>query len=217
MQEYMEIVVAIFALIAAISVFFMVRMYKQVDTTIEKPESESNKSNLDTLYEDEVIAVRKTQSTSGKNIQQGEGSQDMPVLVLHVMAKDNKQFVGYELLQALLSQGLRFGHMDIFHRYHDTNGKGPVMFSLASAMEPGTFDMHNMGAHRSKGLTLFMQLSGNQTIDGDRFDMMYNSALNLASELDGRLFDNKRQPFNETTLVHYHSMVANEGAKEEVA
>lgn len=125
------------------------------------------------------------------------------VIVINVVAKDNKQFAGYELLQALLSAGMRFGEMKIFHRHKESNGQGPILFSLASITEPGTFDIHNMGAFIGSGLSFFMQLSGSPTIDSDRFDLMLDTAKQLTEDLDGRLLDDRYQPFSEKRLMTY--------------
>lgn len=217
MQNYMEILVAVFALIAAISVFLVVRVSRHEDVH-EEPEETKSSDNLNTLYDGEIISVRKTSGLEPRHEKSAATFQNsQPILTINIMAKHDKLFVGYELLQALLSQGLRFGEMDIFHRYQETSGKGPILFSLASAMEPGTFDMPNMGGHRAKGLTLFMQLSGNQSIDNERFDLMYQTAINLAEELEGRLFDNERRLFNENTLIHYHAIMAASSEGEHVA
>lgn len=167
--------------------------------------------NVDTLFEDDIVAVRKKTLSETENLNESfdkspkEHSNAVcqsakTVTAIHVMAKKDHKFSGHLLLQTLLSHQLRFGEMNIFHRYQGDNGQGPVMFSLASATEPGTFDINNMGAFPGKGLTLFMRLSGNQTIDKERFDLMTKTARSLAEKLGGQLYDNHRNEiaFDET-------------------
>lgn len=122
------------------------------------------------------------------------------VIILHIFAKNNRRFVGYELLQAILACGFRFGDMDIFHRHQHANGRGKVLFSLASAVEPGTFDMNAMGGYTCLGLTLFMHPTEvKQAIAV--FDLMLNTARELAKDLEGVVLDENRQPLHADTVA----------------
>ena len=47
-------------------------------------------------------------------------------------------FAGAELVAALRDQGLRFGEMNIFHYLDEDSGS--ALYSVANAIEPGTFD-----------------------------------------------------------------------------
>src|SRR3990167_6942283 len=68
--------------------------------------------------------------------------QDVPDYIsLHVMAPREYPYNGYELLQALLTNGLRYGDRNIFHRHETKTGRGRVLFSLASVNKPGTFEL----------------------------------------------------------------------------
>ncbi len=114
-------------------------------------------------------------------------------ILLHIMAQRGRHFAGYELLQALLSAGFRYGSMSIFHRHEGMNGKGKTLFSLASAVEPGTFDMASIGGFSCPGLILFMQVDKNKN-SAAVFDLMLNTARQLADDLDGHLLDAQRKP-----------------------
>lgn len=128
-------------------------------------------------------------------------------VMLFLLAKDKRQFAGYDLLQSLLGMGLRFGDGQLFHRHQQINGHGPVLFSLAAATPSGVFDLQNMGVFSVHGLCLFMTLSGHETIDADRFDIMLETAKQLSDELDAHLLDDKRQPLSETSLKRYYAML----------
>jgi len=114
------------------------------------------------------------------------------LIILHIVAPPNRSYKGYELLQALLSAGLRFGEKKIFHRHETKNGRGPILFSLASMEKPGTFDMQKMGAYECKGLIMFMEL--NSQVDQQlAFDVMFETLKQLVEDLGGEVWDEQRQ------------------------
>lgn len=122
--------------------------------------------------------------------------------------------MGYELLQTLLAAGLRFGEGQLFHRHLQLNGQGPVLCSVAAATPSGTFDLQNMGAFSASGLCIFMQASGNPTIDQERFSIMVDTARQLSDDLDTLLLDDKRQPISETSLARYRRVLKIDKAEQ---
>ena len=81
------------------------------------------------------------------------------------------------------------------------------MFSLTSAVEPGTFDIHNMGRCVCPGLTLFMASSGKSTVDIERFNLMVSTAQNIAGELEGICQDKNRQVLNDELIKNYQDKI----------
>ena len=129
------------------------------------------------------------------------------MIVMFLLAKDKRQFAGYELLQTILAAGFRFGEGDLFHYHQRPNGQGPVMFSLAAATTGGVFDLQNIGAFNARGLCLFMQISGNVTIDKDRFNLLYETARQLSEGLDAYLLDENRRPLTKEGLMRYQRVL----------
>ncbi|AHE66138.1 cell division protein ZipA C-terminal FtsZ-binding domain-containing protein [Legionella oakridgensis] len=125
-------------------------------------------------------------------------------IMMFLLAKENRQLAGYELLQTVLSAGLRFGEGHLFHRHQHPNGQGPVLCSLAAATKTGVFDLQNIGAFSVRGLCIFMQASGNPVVDRERFSIMLDTAKQLSEGLDTHLLDDKRQPFSDTSLQRYY-------------
>ncbi|NKB46223.1 MAG: cell division protein ZipA [Legionellales bacterium] len=182
----------------------------------------------DLLVDDEAVAVRQVTSSSMKadevvtdgidsesvivqdNLPLNETPTESSVsniIALNVFARNEQQFAGYELLQALLANGFRFGEMDIFHRYQHDHGQGPILFSLACATEPGTFDMQNMGSFACQGLLIFMELSGHAQIDEERFELLLSVVKQLAEELNAMVMDHKRTPLVENRITQYRNRV----------
>jgi cell division protein ZipA len=73
------------------------------------------------------------------------------------LAAGAQRFAGVQLLQTLEAETLQYGKYDVFHRLH-TDGSN--IFSVASMVEPGTFNLETMASLTYPGVTLFMQLPG---------------------------------------------------------
>lgn len=125
------------------------------------------------------------------------------LVIIYLFARPNRQFSGYELLQSLSAAGMCYGEMNIFHYYQELTGTGQILFSLASATEPGTFDIQNMGGLFFKGLTFFMRCSSDEEENIARFSTMVDTALQLAEDLGADLFDEQRKPLTEVVIKKY--------------
>jgi cell division protein ZipA len=112
------------------------------------------------------------------------------VYSIHVMS-NHSGFIGSELLRCMLQYGLRFGEMNIFHRHESPSGRGEVLFSMAQAVEPGTFDIDEMDRSLIAGVTFFMSIPGYKSLIA--FDLLVDTARRLANELDGELLDSRTQ------------------------
>jgi len=129
-----------------------------------------------------------------------------PSLALFVMSHNNQLFSGSDLLSAMTDAGLRYGDMDIFHMHQQPDGSGPVLFSVANMMEPGTFDMQKMGDFHSPGVAMFMRLPG--PVDGERaFDKMLATGRLMAQQLDGELKDETRSTLTQQTIGHLRERI----------
>jgi cell division protein ZipA len=128
------------------------------------------------------------------------------LVVLHLMAKEGKFFQGEELLEALLKQGLRYGSMKIFHRHEEEEGAGPVIYSVANSVNPGTFDLKNMDQLTTPGISLFFAMEDVSDPAGT-LESLFNSAKQIAADLDGELKDESRSIITRQTEEHYRQRV----------
>jgi cell division protein ZipA len=123
---------------------------------------------------------------------------DSELLVMYVAAGNNGQFMGYELMQSLMAQGLQAGPMNIVHRYDE---EGRIIFSVASAAGAGVIDLTNMGDFATPGLCFFIYPK--KTVRPRyAFNEMVDCAIQLADELDGQVLDQNREPW---TVAFEHS------------
>ena len=128
------------------------------------------------------------------------------VLVIHVIAREDDGFKGPALLQNILESGLRFGEMDIFHRHESMAGNGEVLFSMANALKPGTFDLDDIEGFSTRAVSFFLGLPGPRH-PKQAFDVMVASARKLAHELNGELKDDQRSVMTAQTIEHYRQRI----------
>lgn len=175
--------------------------------------------HLDTRYEasvsDKIDDIHETQTNKtveAPKIAHTNKKEDPPpavapskprkneVITLTLRAAENKPYKGYELLQALLISGLRYSRTGVFHRYQQLINRDEVLFSLMSAVAPGTFELPKMGAFSSPALTLFMQTADLQN-PAQTYIMMLNTAKELTDILGGHLLDEHKMLLTAETVA----------------
>ena len=166
------------------------------DTTVVKFESEALTEQVS--LESESTAF---EGSSGQVLETSE------VVVINVMAKKGFDFVGDDLMQVLISNGLRFGEMNIFHKRLGNDSKSVLVFSVANILNPGTFDLNNMDSFRTLGISLFLALP-TAINNGDAFEQMLTVAQQVSSSLDGELKDDHRNVMTAQTIEHYRQRIS---------
>jgi cell division protein ZipA len=126
------------------------------------------------------------------------------LIVMTVLSEPASPYTGDELVVALQSCGLKFGDMNIYHRIEPLTKI--LQYSVASAVEPGTFDMADMEAIRCPGLCLFMQLPGPEDPTA-AFEDMLSVARSVAKSLGGEVKDEHRNVMTPQTVEHYRQRI----------
>lgn len=139
-------------------------------------------------HDEEVEQYETLEEDNQKNSEDFEAVPEK-VIALHVKGPVQ----GAVLLQMMTELGCKFGELGIFHRYENTAGTGPMIFSVANMFNPGTFDLDNMENFETEGVAFFMALP--MKFDGQQaFNMMLNAAKKLATEIpQGQVLDGQRQ------------------------
>jgi cell division protein ZipA len=114
------------------------------------------------------------------------------LIVIHAMAEEGKPYQGYDLLQALLANNLRFGDRKIFHCFDSASKSENPLYSVASINKPGTFDLPKMGNFSCDGLVFFMQLK-HIADPVSALQAMLDAAEKLIASLGGHLTNERRQ------------------------
>jgi len=163
-------------------------------------EPEQETFDLDnSIYERqrEVLTEQPQQSVKEDN-----NDQPQEVLVVHLMANKGETVAGQQLLDAILGVGLRYGAMKIFHRHLNDDGSGPVLFSMANLVNPGTFDLNSMGDLEVPGVTLFMALDDIED-PVSAFNIMIEAIDSIVASLQLNVMDESRSSMTRQTIDHY--------------
>lgn len=138
--------------------------------------------------------------------QQSVATQPSEVIVLNVMAREGYIFHGEDLMPCLLTSGLKFGEMAIFHQRLGNDSRGPVIFSVANILNPGTFDLNDMANFTTVGVSMFLALPS-PINNLEAFDMMLKTARQLCATLDGEMKDDHRNVMTAQTIEHYRQRI----------
>ncbi len=182
---------------------------KSVKKANKKPlaKAELTRNQMEINFESVVDELEENTPSIGlenANEKSTLGSEDLEpqVIVLSVVMPNNQQIMGAALLPSLLTLGMKYGDMNIFHRHQDNAGNGAVTFSLANMMNPGAFELDTMETFATQGVTLFMTLP-NACDPFIVFEQMLAAAKQLAQEFNGQILDDKRNVMTKQTEQHY--------------
>jgi hypothetical protein len=122
---------------------------------------------------------------------------------------DGSALDGALLVSSLNKAGLIYGDMEIFH-FCDNEHETSAIFSAASMLEPGTFDLGKLELLRTPGIVLFMsEKSDFNTIKN--FELMLEKATTIALILKVELFsapgslwtvEHEKKIFNQLGLLN---------------
>ena len=135
------------------------------------------------------------------------------IITLRLTAPPLERFEGRRLVEALQAVGLQHGKFSIFHR---TAPDGATIFSVASLVEPGTFDLERIQGRRFPGVTLFAVLPGPLEASA-LVEEMIGAGRRLAEELQGVLQDERGATLNAQRLADLRASVAEWHARTQTA
>lgn len=185
----------LFGLLVIAGVYFYSRREKKLPETETKTASrreptlgaEGAESESIPADGPEIAVSDNTESAVEDGTPASPEVSQQKIVTLRLVARDGGAFRGDELALSLRGIGMRHGKFGIFHRYDGSNEENTV-FSAASLVEPGSFDMTNIKEQELPGISLFLILPG-PVEAAEAFDMMMSAARAVAQALDGELLD----------------------------
>lgn len=197
------------------------RIKRQKTAKANLLDDEVKNETLDNQYEDDILVkennfledahgVEEVPQYLAKKVEKNEladNTDKTPVIffALNILPEQGQVFTGSHLLPTLLTLGMRHGEMSIFHRHEQISGNGNILFSLASATEPGIFDLEKMESQHFHGLTLFFQVPG-PAHPTNALNLMVQTAKRMAHILGGHLCDEERQHLSASSVEQQYQI-----------
>lgn len=129
-------------------------------------------------------------------------SQDFDKIVsLFVAARAGEQLRGEDIVVAAEKTGLVFGHMNVFHRLVEGHPERGPIFSMASIMKPGSFDMANIREMETPAIAFFLTLPAPLTAL-DAWEKMLPTVQRMGELLDGVVLDDSRNALGRQRIAH---------------
>ncbi len=126
------------------------------------------------------------------------------VIIINIFSTDGRVLSGPDILDAAMKENLQFGDMGFFHRLDES---GNTLFSMANALQPGSFDISAMETLATRGLVFFMAMPG----VGDplaNFDSMMTTIRSIANTLHAQLHDDTRSVLTRQGIDEIRSRIS---------
>ena len=177
-----------------------------IDESWEPDEVADTAGNNEVADINQARESRRPASNGAAIDNSGQPAEPSEVLVVNVMSREGELFYGPDLLQVLITAGLKHGDMNIFHRHLENDSQSPVVFSVANILNPGTFDLDAMEKFATRGVSLFLAMPS-VISNRDAFEDMLRTAQQIRAALDGELRDDHRSVMTAQTIEHYRQRI----------
>jgi cell division protein ZipA len=180
----------LFGVLVVAGVYFYSRYQRTKTDEAAAPQvsSERVEPSLDSeIHADEFTHDEPADSLPSPDPDVEIDEPEQKIVTLRIVARNQGAISGEDLALNLRGIGMRHGKFGVYHRYEGSD-EDKVIFSAASLVEPGTFDLKTIREQEFPGISLFMVLPG--PIDGAQaYDLMIAAARALTQSLDAELLD----------------------------
>lgn len=129
-------------------------------------------------------------------------SQEFDKIVsLYVAARAGETLRGEDIVVAAEKTGLVFGHMNVFHRLVEGHPERGPIFSMASIMKPGSFEMATIRDMETPAIAFFLTLPAPLTAL-DAWEKMLPTVQRMGELLDAVVLDDSRNALGRQRIAH---------------
>lgn len=176
----------------------------EFSTGVSSDDVDSDQPIIADAHSEQVEEEQETQE-SNENKEDAlkvDGVND--IFIFNVVSKEESYLRGHQLLQFFLTSGFRYGEKEIFHRHLNSDGTGPILFSIANMMSPGTFNPPKMKQFHCEGVSFFMTAPNQDINIKESFDMMLTAVQQMADEFDCLVLNAERKPLTVDQFREYN-------------
>lgn len=123
------------------------------------------------------------------------------IVSLYVAARAGQVLRGEDIVVAAEKTGMVFGHMGIFHRLVEGRPEAGPVFSMASILKPGNFDMATIGQMETPAVAFFLTLPAPMPAL-DAWEKMEPTVQRMAELLDAIVLDDSRNALGRQRIAH---------------
>lgn len=183
-------VVSILLLIAAIRQ----RRYQKQMTNLFDQTVGQQKLNDEGIIGKRIIGVNSNESQHHVSSSH-ETKKNDNLIIFHLMATNGHNFSAYHLYQTLHDAGFKLNEYGVFEYSEIIDDQRSSLFSLASVIQPGTFNPNDINSFACPGLSIFMGL--NQPTVAHAFKVMMKKVEYLVEILQAEVLDNQNRKCTE--------------------
>jgi len=140
-------------------------------------------------------------STSSSNLGRRENQDFDRIISLYVAARAGATLRGEDIVVAAEKTGMVFGHMNVFHRLVEGHPERGPVFSMASIIKPGSFDMATIREMETPAIAFFLTLPA-PVPALDAWEKMLPTVQRMAELLDGVVLDDGRNALCRQRIAH---------------
>src|SRR3989338_8891896 len=190
MRFLMLLLFSFFISSIALAFFYTrIRRKKNKKTSQTTPHLKPENKHLSPLADLGYETTSRDTSVFNVTKQELQINSHQDLFILYLVAPPEQVFLGYGLIQCLLTAKLRQGQ------------QGNILFSVAQANETGDFNLDNIGSIACQSLVLFLKPQ-EKNVD-IALEKLLETAYQLAEDLGGQLQDIQHRPLTQETLDIY--------------
>lgn len=221
-MDITSLLITFVGIIVIVALFILTRLSKN-----KKPESSAmfvptikdENGNLFTSILDDIPARDGTpivetshsdNEAASPSKEKDDVIEDTTQHILFISSKNDQSIDGNKTIKALATNGFKFGEMDIYHYFIETNfNTGPSKLSLvrvANGMDPWTLKRTDLEDKQLAGLSVIMQIP-NKVNKKQAMATFINISEQLCASLDGVLKNQHQAIFTEADRDLFFSKI----------